>query len=143
EEIVRRCRAKVASRSLPAPTEGEIDHGVPLFLDQLVDALRLGLSSSVEIGRSGRRHGHELLLQGFTMSQVVMDYGDVCQSITGLAVELNAPISTDDFRSLNLCLDHAIAGAVTAYGSERSKTILDGESARGSERLVFLAHEVR
>ena len=46
EEIIRRCRAKVATRSVPPPTDAEIDHGVPLFLDQLVDALRLGLTSS-------------------------------------------------------------------------------------------------
>ena len=36
DEIIRRCRAKVATRSVPPPTEAEIDHGVPLFLDQLV-----------------------------------------------------------------------------------------------------------
>ena len=94
----------------------EIDHGVPVFLDQLVDALRLGLTSSPEIGRSAVQHGHDLLLQGFTVSQVVHDYGDVCQAITELAVEMNAPISTDDFRTLNRCLDDAIAGAVTEYG---------------------------
>ena len=94
---------------MPPPTEGEIDHGVPLFLDQMVDALRLGLRSSPEIGRSAVLHGHDLLLQGFTVSQVVHDYGDVCQTITELAVEMNAPISTDDFRSLNRCLDEAIA----------------------------------
>ena len=49
-EIIRRCRAKVAARSMPPPTDREIDHGVPVFLDQLVNALRLGLSSSPEIG---------------------------------------------------------------------------------------------
>ena len=143
EEIIRRCRAKVATRSMPPPTEAEINHGVPLFLDQLVDALRLGLRSSPQIGRSAVLHGHELLLQGFTVSQVVQDYGDVCQSVTGLAVEMNAPISTDDFRTLNLCLDDAIAGAVTEYGSGRNQSTLDGESARGSERLGFLAHQGR
>jgi hypothetical protein len=42
EEIVLRCRAKVATRSVPPPTEAEIDHGVPLFLDQLVTTLRGG-----------------------------------------------------------------------------------------------------
>ena len=115
EEIIRRCRAKVAKRSVPPPTEAEIDHGVPLFLDQLVGALRLGLTSSPDIGRSAVLHGHDLLLQGFTVSQVVHDYGDVCQSITELAVELTAPISTDDFRTLNRCLDDAIAGAVTEH----------------------------
>src|SRR5688500_10823858 len=46
EEIIRRCRAKVATRSVPPPTEAEIDHGVPVFLDQLMDALRLGLTST-------------------------------------------------------------------------------------------------
>ncbi len=50
EEIIRRCRAKVAGRSVPPPTEAEIDHGVPVFLDQLTDALRGGLTSSPEIG---------------------------------------------------------------------------------------------
>ena len=77
------------------------------------------------------------------MSQVVHDYGDVCQAITELAVELNAPISTDDFRTLNRCLDDAIAGAVTEYGRERHQSGIDGESARGSERLGFFAHELR
>ena len=61
------------------------------------------------------------------MSQVVHDYGDVCQSITELAVETNAPISTDDFRMLNRCLDDAIAGAVTQYGRERNQSTIDGE----------------
>ena len=143
EEIIRRCRKKVAMRSVPPPTEAEIDHGVPVFLDQLTDALRLGLTTTPDIGMSAIQHGHDLLLQGFTMSQVVHDYGDVCQAVTDLAVEVNAPISTDDFRTLNRCLDEAIASAVTEYGREQNQSTLDGESARGSERLGFLAHELR
>ena len=63
--------------------------------------------------------------------------------ITDLAVDVNAPISTDDFRTLNRCLDEAIASAVTEYGREQNQSTLDGESARGSERLGFLAHELR
>ena len=70
---------------------------------------------SDEIGESAKKHGQDLLLQGFTIEQVVHDYGDVCQSVTDLAVELGAPISTDDFRMLNRCLDNAIAGAVTEF----------------------------
>ena len=84
-----------------------------------------------------------MLCQGFTVSQVVHDYGDVCQAITELAVEVHAPISTDDFRTLNRCLDDAIASAVTEYGREHHQTGIDGESARGSERLGFFAHELR
>jgi hypothetical protein len=87
-------------------------------------------------------HGHDLLLQGFTVAQVVRDYGDICQSITDLAMEMDAPISTDDFRTLNRCLDDAIAGAVTEYSRERDVT-RDGESAHESEHVGFLAHELR
>jgi len=143
DEIVARCRRKVAERSIPPPTDREIDHGVPVFLGQLAEALRLGRTSDPEIGRVAIQHGHDLQLQGFTVSQVVHDYGDVCQTITDLAVELDAPISTEDFRTLNGCLDNAIAGAVTEFGRRRNQSTLDLETARGSERLGFLAHELR
>ncbi len=143
EEIIRLCRAKVAARSVPPPTDAEIEHGVPVFLDQLIDVLHRGLEGSPEIGRSAILHGHDLQHLGFTVSQVVHGYGDICQAITELAIELNAPISTDDFRTLNGCLDDAIAGAVTQYGRERNQSILEGETARGSERLGFLVHELR
>jgi signal transduction histidine kinase len=143
EEIIQRCRAKVATRSTPPPTEAEIEHGVPVFLDQLRNALRLGETTSPEISKSAIMHGHDLLRQGFTVSQVVHDYGDVCQAITELAVELKTSISTEDFRMLNRCLDDAIAGAVTEYGRKRHQSGIDGESARGSERLGFFAHEMR
>ena len=143
DEIIGRCRAKVAARSVPPPTDLEIDHGVPVFLGQLSEALRLGLTADPEIGRVAVKHGHDLLLQGFTVSQVVHDYGDVCQTITEIAVEMDVPITTEDFRVLNGCLDDAIAGAVTEYGRERNQSTLDGETARGSERLGFLAHELR
>ena len=143
EEIIRRCRAKVAVRSIPPPTSAEIDHGVPLFLDQLADALRLGLTSSAEIRRSALLHGHDLRLQGFTVSQVVHDYGDVCQSITELAGEFQAPITVDDFRLLNACLDDAIAVAVTQHAREGNQSSVEDESIRANERLGFFAHELR
>jgi hypothetical protein len=122
DELIRRCRAKVAKRSAPAPTDGEMDHGVPLFLDQLCQELRQGRSKTHEISTSAKEHGHDLLFQGFTISQVVHDYGDVCQSVTDLAVELAAPIDAEDFRTLNRCLDDAIAGAVTEYAYEKDIT---------------------
>jgi hypothetical protein len=127
DELIGRCRAKVAKRSSPPPTEAEIDHGVPLFLNQLVEELRHGPSDTAEISKSAEKHGHDLLLKGFTVGQVVHDYGDICQSVTDLAVELKAPISTDDFRTMNRCLDNAIAGAVSEYAHEQDVT-RDGAS---------------
>ena len=116
-ELISRCKAKVAKRSSPEQTASTLEHGVPKFLDQLVAELRDGPSKTHAIKESAAKHGSELLRHGFTVSQVVHDYGDVCQSVTDLAVETNAPISTDDFRTLNRCLDDAIAGAVTQHAS--------------------------
>jgi len=142
EEIITRCRAKVATRSMPPPSEAEIGHGVPLFLDQLVELLRSG-GSSAAIDTSASQHGHDLRLKGFTVSQVVHDYGDVCQTITDLALETNAPISTEDFRTLNRCLDEAIASAVTMYTRESQQAHSDEAADRDNQRFGFLIHELR
>jgi signal transduction histidine kinase len=143
EEITTRCRAKVATRSMPLPSEAEINHGVPLFLDQLVDMLRSRGTSTLAIDESAGQHGHDLLLKGFTVSQVVHDYGDVCQTVTDLALETNAPISTDDFRTLNRCLDDAIASAVTMYTRESQQSHSENAADRDNERVGFLVHEMR
>ena len=68
---------------------------------------------------------------GFTVSQVVHDYGDICQAITELAVEQNAPITTKEFHILNRCLDTAIADAVTEHAriTAESRSADDSDAA--------------
>jgi signal transduction histidine kinase len=135
-EIIGRCRARIASRPAPRATDEELEYGVPLFLDQLADTLRLALgASNPAIGKSAAMHGNELLNRGFTIAQVVRDYGGICQTITELASEKASAITTEEFRTLNLCLDDAIAEAVTEYGKLRAH--------EGAERLGHLAHELR
>ena len=143
DEIIRRCKAKVAGRTIPPPSVAEIDHGVPLFLDQLVESLRAGSGSTSGMSSSAILHGHDLLRQGFTVSQVVHDYGDICQAITELAMETGVDIGVADFRTLNQCLDEAIACAVGEYTRGRTQSSVEHETARGTERLGFLAHELR
>ena len=135
ERIIATCRANISSRPAPRVTDEELEHGVPLFLDQLVETLRLALDANPEIGRSATKHGNDLLYRGFTIAQVVNDYGGICQAITQLADELAASISPWEFRILNRCLDEAIADAVTEYGRLREH--------EGTERSGFLTHELR
>jgi hypothetical protein len=142
DEIIARCRAKVSIRSDPPPSKAEIDHGVPMFLDQLVDELRLGLSPNPAIISTASKHGHDLLDQGFTVAQVVHDYGDVCQTITEMATERTADITADDFRMLNRCLDDAIASAVSQYTAEREQSIVGG-SANANAPIEVLARKLR
>ena len=98
---------------------------------------------SSEISRGATKHGDELLRKGFTVDQVVHDYGDLCQAVTELAVEKKAPITVDEFRILNSCLDNAIAGAVTEFGRLRDKNISNEETLATNETFGSLAHELR
>ena len=152
DELVKRCREKVAKRPAPAPTPTELEFGIPLFIDQLVTTLRAEEAAGpqaapaevpADIGTNAGKHGNELLLKGFTVDQVVHDYGDLCQALTELAHEKKAPITVDEFHTFNRCLDNAIADAVTEFGRHRDRNI-STESARTiNERLGSLAHEQR
>ena len=159
-ELIQRCRFKVAKRLAPKMGHAELSHGVPRFLDQLIKTLQVEQSSepmqsrrvsgpsgggpgTSEIGITAALHGRELSQQGFTVDQVVHDYGDLCQSITDLAFELNAQIEIDEFRTLNRCLDNGIADAVSEYAFQRGSLWENKNFTSFNERLGFLAHELR
>jgi signal transduction histidine kinase len=139
EQLIAATRQKVAGRTSPMPTEVELEHGAPLFLRQLVDELSRVTTGDANLGQSAADHGGELLGMGFTVSQVVRGYGDVCQAVTELAEATHAPITVEEFRQFNHCLDEAIARAVTEYERRRDLTMA-GESVR---RQGALAHELR
>ncbi len=152
-KLIEICRHNVAKRSTPSALATALGHGVPLFLEQLADTLRReqltaarphydpeSAPAETEIGRAAALHGAELLTSGYSMDQVVHEYGDVCQAVTDLAVEQQAPISNDEFRTLNRCLDNAIADAVTSFGKGRLKSINAGAETL-HERLNYLADE--
>lgn len=160
-ELIARCRAKVALRAPPGVPEEELAHGVSIFLDQLIKTLIVEQTASPlqsrrvsgpsgggkpalsEIGESATLHGKELQAHGYTVEEVVHDYGDLCQAISDLAVETDAPIDVDEFRTLNRCLDNAIASAVTEFGYQRDFTVADKQTVALNERLGFFAHELR
>jgi signal transduction histidine kinase len=160
-DLIDRCRLKVAQRLAPKASGAELEHGIPQFLDQLIKTLRVEQTSEPmrsrkvsgpsggggpvlsEIGETAALHARELLVHGFAVDQVVHDYGDLCQAITDLAFEQEAPIQVDEFRTLNRCLDNAIADAVTEFGYQRDLVIADRGVQALNERLGFLAHELR
>jgi signal transduction histidine kinase len=161
DDLIDRCRLKVVQRRAPKATDAELEHGIPQFLDQLVKTLRVEQTSAPmrsrkvsgasggegsagsEIGTTAARHGRELLRHGFTVDQVVHDYGDLCQAITDLAFEKDSPFEVDEFRTLNRCLDNAIAGSVTEFIYQRDLLLEDAGVHALNDRLGFLAHELR
>lgn len=143
DEILGRSRGKLAVREAPTPTESELAHGLPLFLDQLIAVLQAEKgdrdSGRHSVSASAAVYGGELLRIGLTVGQVVQDYGSICQSVTEVADERHLAITADEFHTFNHCLDEAIARAVTEYEQQRDRT----DGSPGVAHLGFLAHEMR
>jgi signal transduction histidine kinase len=161
-EVDNETETETETETPAAPVD--LAFGIPLFLDQLIKTLRVEQSRGgeigpavsrlvgrvspksscqSEIGTSATLHGRELSAHGFTIDQVVHEYGDLCQVITGLALELDSPIQTEEFKTLNRCLDDGIADAVTEFSFQRDRISMEREGAALNQRLGVLAHELR
>jgi len=160
DNLIHRCRLKVSQRSSPPATATELQYGVPLVLDQLCEALvreeasptpeedavfgyALHDPGSVELDRTAAMHGSELFRLGYTVDQVVHDYGDLCQAITELARESDAPVTVDEFHTFNRVLDSLIASAVSAYARHQGASHVDDGAKALHDRLGSLADEQR
>ncbi len=143
DEIIRRARLRVERRPWPPASPQELTNGVPLFLTQLSETLRLEATTTPfperALSNGATRHGRDLLALGFTVAQVVHDYGDICQVVTELAIEQQAPIRTEEFQVLNRTLDTAVADAVT----EHARITAENTSHDEAERLGHAVHELR
>jgi signal transduction histidine kinase len=143
DAIIVKAREKLTARPWPSATDLELDSGVPLFLTQLSDILQDegagNPSSSAAMREAATSHGRDLLALGFSVSQVVHDYGDICQAVTEMALQQNAPITTAEFHTLNRCLDAAIAEAVT----EHARITAQSRSADEADRAGKVARETR
>ena len=168
--ILASTEAKALQLAGPRPASAQMKLGLPIFFKQLLDVLEhspadpavsdvdnqgmvraayasdepaiavaAGRPYEAEVALSAGAHGIELQKLGYTLSHVVHGYGAICQTITELALAKDVAITTAEFRHLNQCLDTAIAGAVTTFQAQR----VEGDSARETEHLGFLAHELR
>lgn len=160
-DLIARCAAKVAKRPTRNASQKQLETGIPIFLEQLIQTLDAesdgdasegvrisgpagGEHTTVsEIRFTAMEHGKALLALEYTFDQVVHDYGDLCQAITDLAVERDAPFSIEEYRTLNRCLDNAIAAAVTEFSTQRDIATQLRQTSEGNQRLGYLMHELR
>ena len=150
DEILERCREKMAEVLGERSSPYQLDQGIPTLYEELIEVLRISLEDDSPMARqrfvattvtasASRQHAQESYRLGYTVSQLVHGYGCICQGITEYAHEVGAPITSTEFSQLNLCLDVAIAQAV----SEFENLSLENASREESLRLGFLVHELR
>jgi signal transduction histidine kinase len=143
EAILALAREKTAVIAGARPTSAVLERGLPVFYEHLIAVLRQEGGSRHEadpkadsLATSGQ--GQELSRLGYTVSQVVYGYGVICQAITEMAETMDIGFGAREFSVLNLCLDKAIAEAVTGF--EKARDIQSGVDE--IKRRGFLAHEL-
>jgi signal transduction histidine kinase len=149
DAILALCSNKIVSLADSRSSSDEMERGLPVFYDELIEVLRADTDESGEVLNntiesvhrdSAERRGKESLKLGYSISQVVHGYGALCQAITEY-IESNSSqtASPREFNRLNFCLDIAIAEAVTEFNRCQRDNALQDEV----QRLGFLAHELR
>lgn len=147
--ILEKCRTTMIEVMGLSPAQA-LDEGLSVMYDQLVEVVGNSVdedssetrhkfvSETISAGTS-RKHARESHRQGSTISQLVRGYGSLCQGITEYALENKESISSAEFAQLNLCLDVAIAQAVTEFQRLSLGSIEKSEKLK----MGFLVHELR
>ena len=141
EEIVARYRTKSGDSSLRLPLDAGNEFTDLMMLDELLRALRFGSTQDTNDGDTIHHRDNDVLKQRMTVPPSAQ-YGDICQSITELALETNAEINVDEFVTLDRCADEATARAIADFVSERGQTA-HATIGGASERLRVFQHEVQ
>jgi signal transduction histidine kinase len=142
--IERQSRDLLRERSTEKSTESELERGVPVLIDQLVETLGRGRSPSGgpldrAIVTTAAEHGSRLFARGFSMAQLVHGYGVVSEVVMELGEKYGVGFTTRDFEVLNRIIVLAIGGAVTEYQKRNTDETRD----QNLERVGMLAHEMR
>ncbi|HVV49460.1 MAG TPA: HAMP domain-containing sensor histidine kinase [Polyangia bacterium] len=146
DAILRRTIGEIAQGS-PEGTDDEILDSLPELYEEVIARLRqqAGLprqTAATAHEEAASAHGLQRLRLGFTITQLVHDYGALCNSITELAKKDGA-ITAQEFQILNQILDEAIAAAVAGYSSEHELERDRQTNQKATEHLGFVAHELR
>jgi len=140
-EILELAEEKTLKLAGPLPSSEKLRRGLPIFFEHLIEYLRSSaaglLEKKIVLGASD--HGKELMRLNYTLSHVVHSYGAICQAVTEVAQRKKINISPNEFNELNLCLDIAIAAAVSEFQFISVQAIEEREV----QHLGFLVHELR
>jgi signal transduction histidine kinase len=159
--LIDRCHTLAATRAGRPTAPRELPRSAPRYLDQLIEMLAEeetgGAGSITNLGQEPvdtdavqseladltTLHGLDLLDQDFTLEQLIRDYGNVCQAVTNHAYETNASIEITEFRTLNRCLDNAIAAAVAEYAQRQTAVTTRRDFRSESARLGSVLHHLQ
>ena len=124
-QILEHCRVAMKESMHLTDAEG-VDEGLVTLYNQLLEVVDLSTEEDSPETRQkivkeaisdteSKKHAQDFHSRGYTIMQLVRGYGSLCQGITDFAQDNDKSITSAEFAQLNLCLDIAIAQAVTEF----------------------------
>jgi signal transduction histidine kinase len=138
----QQARAKLASDGV---ARSELIDALPLFLDEVERHLELsgwprrGLSVPTGPIPIASEQGGRRLRLGFSVAEVVREYGIISDVVLDLAEESGYVPTVSETRVLARAIARATASAVSEYARQRD----EDQQRQSAEHLGFLAHELR
>ena len=143
EEILATTTARIACSAGARRSLEDLEDQLPAFYEVLIGAFRkdagLPVKMPAALAETASLHGEQRQRAGFAVSQVVHDYGSLCNTILEVASITGQSLSLREFQLLNHVLDQGMAEGVRRFEKEHDACIEYG----AAERLGFLAHEMR
>jgi PAS domain S-box-containing protein len=125
DRILERWQREVRRRFAPADmSHFELLDYVPVFLEELIDALRKSVPvDRAQVAQPAREHGQQRLRVGFDMEDMVREYGLLRDCVLDLAEAEGYPVSIPEIRVLSQSIIDGIAAAVAEFrrGAEAAR----------------------
>ena len=119
-----------------------VDH-MPDFLASMIAAMRIDTGSTAPVvtdpPAAAAEHGEHRLRLGFSLDEVVREYGALADAVIAAAKNAGHDPTTRELQVLFAFVVSGMAGAVTEYAAQR-----DAELQRqANAHFAFVAHELR
>jgi signal transduction histidine kinase len=142
-EILERCIGQL-KQDMPDRAEDDLEQGVATFLDEVVRALQRdsgalvssplpeGSETAARLGEGRQRAGHGV-------AKVPEIFAAISSAVGTIGKDHNLSITAEEYQAFNGCLDTGVATSIENYWKRERAD----EDARLTERVGFLAHELR
>lgn len=138
EIILHNWRAVVVARLAIDLELSELVNDLPVFLDDLIVALRSADGAWPSLA-GAERHGSHRLRIGMDIGGLMEEMTLVGETIVALARDLERPIAPDDAVALYRVIGHGAAISARAYVALRDREL----ATQLAEHYSFIAHEIR
>jgi signal transduction histidine kinase len=138
ENIIEGWKTAAKDRLGLALQTSELVNDLPLFLDELVEALRSGAGKWPEMS-GAEKHGRRRMRRGIDIGALSEEMTLVGETILELIDEVELSVPAWEVRELLHAMGRGVAASVRAYAGLRDHEIVE----QAMQHYSFIAHEIR